>query len=86
MMSTVSRVNGADILARNAEGWKDRMAAVDLCLPCGSGPSRLLGESNGSGAWSNGSSIISGVLALAPVFITRDFVSNYNNEVTIMLQ
>ena len=49
------------------------------------GPWGLCGESGESGAWSTagltGSSKISGVLALAPVFTTRNIVSNNNNDV-----
>ena len=71
-------------------GWnwsKDGTAAADFTLPCDSGPWGLCGESGESGAWSTvgltGSSKISGVLALAPVFKTRNIVSNNNNDVII---
>ena len=85
MKSASLRVSGADIFARKADGWKDGTAATDFTLPCGSGPWGLCGESGESGAWSTagltGSSKISGVLALAPVFTTRNIVSNNNNDV-----
>ena len=81
MKSARLRVSGADIFARKADGWKDGTAATDFTLPCGSGPWWLCGESGGSGAWSTaGLTESSGVLALTPVFKTRNIVSNNNND------
>ena len=57
----------ADILARKADGLKDRKAAEDFCLPCPSGLGGLGGKSGASEAFSNGSSGSSGVMARAAV-------------------
>ena len=63
--STIACDIGADILARKADGWKDRKAAEDFCLQCISGLGGLKGASGASGSCSISS--LAGVTARAAV-------------------